>query len=145
MELKIRVTKTYQFIWVSPGTCFSHCKSGQARQRPRSAFKGSVRGMDDGPNSFIDEDARRASGKEQGANEENKNSAYGALENYVHGVSLTCGEAAGSSLEPPAVGWQGEEERGTPATRVYPPDRLQESLPIAQSPGVKQALVRSRG
>jgi hypothetical protein len=71
-----------------PAACSSRRKSRYARRRLRSAFKGPVRGMDDGPNSFVDNDACRAHGKEQRGNEENKNCACGAFENWVHGVTF---------------------------------------------------------
>lgn len=67
-----------------PGACASHRKSGYARQRLRSTFRGPTRGTDGGPNSFVDNDACHADDEEQGANEGNKNSAYRTFENWVH-------------------------------------------------------------
>jgi hypothetical protein len=84
-------TRNFSVHLREPAACASHRKSGYARGRLRSAFKGPVRGMDDGMNSFVDDNPCRACGKEQGGNGENKNGAYGAygaFENWVYGVTF---------------------------------------------------------
>ena len=73
---------------MSPAACSSRQNRQAARQPLRTAFKGSVRGIDDGLGSFLDDDKYRTGGKEQRGNEEDQNTTYSALENHVHRVTF---------------------------------------------------------